>query len=62
MIHVGMLLTFVSGAILSTYLCQYFLGKAIWFSLIPLIILFIQLLHADLIEEKGYLEMTPKGH
>lgn len=62
MIHVGMLLTFVSGAILSTYLCQHFLGKAIWFSLIPLSILFIQLLHADLFEEKDRFEMIPKGH
>lgn len=62
LIHLGMLLTFVSGAIVSTALCRLFLGKAIWFALIPLGILFVQLLRADLIEEKDFFHMIPKGH
>lgn len=61
-IHVGMLLTFVLGAIVSTMACKFMLGKAIWISLIPLLILFIQLLKADLGDEKDFLLMTPKGH
>lgn len=62
LIHLGMLLTFVSGAIISTALCKYLLGKAIWVTLIPLGILFVQLLKADLIEEKDFFQATPKGH
>ena len=61
-IHVGMLLTFVMGAMSSTILCQYLLGKAIWFTLIPLGILFVKLLKADLIKEKNLFQITPKGH
>ena len=57
-----MLLTFVSGAIISTALCKYLLGKAIWVTLIPLGILFVQLLKADLIEEKDFFQAIPKGH
>ena len=57
-----MLLTFISGAIISTVLCKHLLGRAIWFTLIPLGILFIQLLKADLIEEKDFFQVTPKGH
>ncbi len=62
LIHIGMLLTFVCGAILSTILCQHFLGKAIWFADIPLLFLFIQLVRADCIDEKNNFEMTPRGH
>lgn len=62
LIHLGMLLTFVSGAIISTALCKYLLGKAIWVTLIPLGILFVQLLKADLIEEKDFFQAIPKGH
>ena len=61
-IHVGMLLTFVFGAIISTILCNLFLGKAIWCVLIPLGFLFIQLLRADLIEERDFFQATPHGH
>lgn len=62
LIHLGMLLTFVGGGIISTILCKRLLGKAIWITLIPLGILFIQLLHADLIKEKDFFQMTPRGH
>ena len=62
LIHLGMLLTFIGGAILSTALCKCLLGKAIWVSLIPLGVLFVQLLKADLIEEKDFFQATPKGH
>ncbi len=61
-IHVGMLITFVLGAIISTIACRYILGKAIWLALIPLGILFIQFLRADLGYEKDFLQLTPRGH
>jgi len=61
-IHIGMLMTFVGGAAVSAFLCSYFLGRAVWFALIPLGIVFVQLLRADLIKEKDYFKMTPKGH
>ena len=61
-IHLGMLLMFVVGAIVSTISCKLLLGKAIWITLIPLGILFVQLLKADLVNEKDFLQTTPKGH
>lgn len=61
-IHLGMLLTFVAGAVISTAACRVFLGKAIWITLIPLGILLVQLLRADLINEKEFFHVTPKGH
>lgn len=60
--HVGMLSIFVAGGISSTILCRYLLGKAIWVTLIPLTILLIDLLYADLKTERAYLEQKPRGH
>lgn len=60
--HILMLLCFVLGAIISTFLCIKLLGRAIWFALIPLGILFFDLLWADLKTEQGLLYRKPKGH
>ena len=60
--HVLMLLSFVSGGIVSTFLCTYLKGKAIWGAGILLLIVFIDLLHADLGEEKDKLHIVPHGH
>ena len=60
--HVLMLLSFVSGGIVSTFLCTYLKGKAIWGAGILLLIVFIDLLHADLGEEKDKLHVGPHGH
>ena len=57
-----MLLVFVIGGVISTILCNLFLGKAIFAALIPLMIVFIDLLYADLKREKGALERIPHGH
>lgn len=62
LIHLGMLATFVVGGVVSTFLCGVLLGKAIWFSLIPLVIVLIDLLYADLKGEKGKLNQIPHGH
>lgn len=61
-LHVGMLGVFVAGGVLSTFLCAVFSGRAIWFTLIPLGFIFIQLIYADLVKEKEVFDMTPKGH
>ena len=60
-IHIGMLTAFLLGGILSSLLCR-FLLKAIWISLIPLVIVLTDLLYADFVKEKKDLERTPHGH
>ncbi|MCM1494887.1 MAG: DUF1275 domain-containing protein [Bacteroides sp.] len=60
--HVGMIGVFVAGAILSTVLCGLLAGKAIWAALVPLGIVFIDLLYADLKKEHNDIEKTPHGH
>lgn len=60
--HVLMLLCFVFGAAVSTFLCGRLLGRAIWFALIPLGILLFDLLYADLKTEQGMLYRKPRGH
>ena len=61
-VHVGMLIMFMLGVIVSTILCGFMRGKAIWITLIPLGILFTQFLMADLGNEKDFLQLTPRGH
>jgi uncharacterized membrane protein YoaK (UPF0700 family) len=60
--HLAMLSVFVVGGVISTILCHYFLGKAIFAVLIPLLILFADLLYADLKTERGELAKIPRGH
>jgi uncharacterized membrane protein YoaK (UPF0700 family) len=57
-----MLCVFVVGGVCATVLCRIFLGKALWFALIPLLIVFFDLLYADLKKEKGKLDLIPHGH
>ena len=60
--HFEMLLFFSAGAIMGTVICHLWLGKAIWVTLLPLGLLFIALLHADLTTEKALVEQKPAGH
>lgn len=60
--HGVMLLCFVLGAVVSAFLCVKFNVHAIWFALIPLAILFADLLRADLSREKDKLSVVPRGH
>lgn len=57
-----MLGCFFSGGVLSTLACHLAAEKAIWIALIPLGIVMIRLIHADLIDEKGMLSRKPSGH
>lgn len=60
--HFMMLVSFVSGGVISTVLCRLFMGKAILFSLIPLFVISVDLLYADLKTEKGQISRKPQGH
>lgn len=60
--HFEMLLFFVLGAVTGTVLCNLFLGKALWFTMIPMGVIFCVLLYADLTIEKDMTERKPSGH
>jgi uncharacterized membrane protein YoaK (UPF0700 family) len=60
--HILMLCCFVVGGTVSTLLCRLMLGKAIWITLIPLAILLVNFLYADLKTEQGRLSQKPRGH
>ena len=60
--HIKMLGVFVLGGIIATVLCRFFMGKAIWATLIPLMILFTNLLYADRKKEHDQILQTPRGH
>lgn len=60
--HGKMLLMFVIGSAVGMILCRFLMGKAIWGASFLLLIVFIDLLHADLTKEKGMLERVPRGH
>jgi uncharacterized membrane protein YoaK (UPF0700 family) len=60
--HIVMLLCFVIGATISTFLCKFMLGRAIWVTLIPLGIVLVSFLYADLKTEHSRLYQTPRGH
>lgn len=60
--HGAMVLCFMGGVAAATVACRFLDVKAIWLSLIPLLILFVDLLHADLTKEKDLLAVPPSGH
>ncbi len=60
--HTLMLFVFVCGGIVSAAFCNIILGKAIWITLIPLIIVFVRLLYVDVKNENNSLSKTPSGH
>ena len=60
--HALLITSFIIGSLLAAFLCRYFDTKAIWFAEILLAAVFIDLLYADLIKEKGLLDRIPKGH
>ena len=60
--HGIMLLAFIVGVLAAALLCRIMGTYTIWLSLVPLSILFGDLLPADLTTEKDQLEVTPHGH
>lgn len=62
LLHIGMLFVFALGASVAAFFSAKILGKAIFIALIPLFIVFIKLLYADLKTEKDELYKIPQGH
>ena len=60
--HIKMLLMFVFGGVVSTMLCNLWKGKALLVVLIPLGIVFFDLLYADLTKERDKIDQIPHGH
>ena len=60
--HGGMLLAFVLGGALSTACCGPLLGRTIWLAEIPLGIVLLELLRADLGRERARREQLPHGY
>ena len=61
--HFGMLAFFTIGAVVGTMFCHLLVGKAIWITALPLGVVFVTLLHADLTTEKDLVEeQKPSGH
>lgn len=60
--HFEMLMFFLVGAVVGTVLCNIFVGKAIWATLLPLGVILVTLLYADLVVEKDMMEQKPAGH
>ncbi len=60
--HLGMLTMFVLGGVCGVIGCNLLQGRAIWGAAIPMTILLIDFLHADLTNEKDRLSTLPHGH
>lgn len=60
--HFAMIVCFIAGGFISTVLCLKFEGRAIWFALIPLAVLFVDFLYADLKTERKKFSAKPHGH
>ncbi len=60
--HCQMLLSFVIGGVTAVILCRYFLGKAILFTIAPLLYLLVDLLSEDIRSGKDRLNRKPAGH
>ena len=57
-----MLGMFVLGGVIGVFACHWMGGKAIWGTAVPMLVLFISLLRADLTVEKERLHTLPHGH
>lgn len=60
--HFGMIASFCAGAAISSGLGLMFGGWTLLFADIPLFIVLVQFLRADLITERNIREITPHGH
>lgn len=61
-IHLLMLLSFFGGGVLLSFSVQFLQEKSIWLAIVPLLIILINLIHADLVSEHDELSRTPHGH
>lgn len=62
LIHAMMVLAFFSGAALLTFLCPVLSEKAVWVTLVPMGIVLVKLVRADIGAERDMLDRKPSGH
>lgn len=60
--HTSLLLCFTAGAVISTVLCEAFSYRSLLGALIPLGCTLVRLVHADLVLERGQLDIVSHGH
>lgn len=60
--HGSMLAFFFIGAVISTVMCTFFSYVSLLGALVPLLVIFLGLLRADLVTERGRLDAVPHGH
>jgi uncharacterized membrane protein YoaK (UPF0700 family) len=60
--HTSLLLCFTAGAVVSTMLCEAFMHVSLLGALVPLGCAFFNLVRADLVLERGQLDVVPHGH
>lgn len=61
-VHLLMLLGFLGGGVLLSLAGEYWAERSIWISLIPLGIVLVNLIHADLTIERNSMDQKPRGH
>ncbi len=60
--HFAMLICFFAGGVFLTALCPFVVEKSIWLAIIPLVVDFMILAHADIFDEHDLLDKKPAGH
>lgn len=58
--HFRMILFFFGGGVIMTFICKVTAERSIWLALLPLMLIFLFLAHADLSDED--IEQKPHGH
>lgn len=61
-LHLLMLLSFLGGGVLLSFSVQFLQEKSIWLAIVPLLMILVNLIHADLVSEHDELSRTPHGH
>ena len=62
LVHLLMLGAFTAGGVVSSIVCRYLGGRAIWGASLLLLVVFADLAHADRTTERGLLSRKPAGH
>lgn len=62
LIHTGMVFAFFAGAGLLAFLCPILAEKAVWVTIVPMGIVLVKLIRADLGAEHDMLSRKPSGH
>lgn len=61
-VHLAMLLGFLGGGALLSFAGEFWQEKSIWVAMVPLGIILVNLIHADLTTERSAMDRKPLGH